>query len=171
MPRSYKKNRRTPRPHNVRGHNRKGYPVNSYARGSGSSTMTTTRSAQVEKKEPKSSAKIPDYAVREMELWSDNDYQTYRHKIALALNYYRKKKRGIFNKQQAIRGIANLHVPRIVGAYKKETGSAYIDEYYIGRMSGADKMQVARAIYPSVMEQVEWYEKHPEDYKKDKGRY
>lgn len=169
------RNRKRPRPHTVRSHTRKGSGVNAYPRGSGSgssSNLPPKVDSKTKGKRWETSAKEKlEGAVNELTLWSDNDQQTYRHKIALALNYYRKKKRGIFNEQRALEGVANLHVPRIIKAYKRETGLNDIYGYQLTRMPKAHKMLVAKEILPGIMEQVEWYEKHPEDYAKDKRRH
>ena len=61
--------------------------------------------------------------VSELKLWFDNDGQMYRSRyIPFLKNYARKKKRGIYDRDLAIKGIKNNLVNDIIKAYAKEFG-------------------------------------------------
>ena len=52
---------------------------------------------------------IDKIAVRELVLYSENDSACYQRYLALFENYAKKKKRGVFNKEKAIKGIVNIY--------------------------------------------------------------
>jgi len=61
--------------------------------------------------------------VYELKLWFDNDQQMYRSRyIPFLKNYARKKKRGIYDRDLAIKGIKNNLVNDIIKGYEKDIG-------------------------------------------------
>ena len=66
---------------------------------------------------------IQEEWVDELKLWFDNDGQMYKSRyIPFLKNYARKKKRGIYEKELAIKGIKNNLVNDIIKAYSKDMG-------------------------------------------------
>ena len=80
---------------------------------------------------------IDKEAVRELVLFSENDQQCYDRYLALYENYAKKKKRGVFKKSQAIKGIVNIYIPFCIRKYKKDFGG-------FPRMSLAEKNYMAK---------------------------
>lgn len=122
----------------------------------------------------RSQVTVPEPAVREMELWLDNTYELYQRKEAWTLNYARKMNKGKYNRQKALEGIANNLVPEVIKDYRKNNGD-FMDvgegrSYYLGRVSKADKMAMARPMLESIEEEAEWKIKNdPESLKIQRG--
>ena len=77
--------------------------------------------------------------IRELELFSDNDQQSYKKLMAINQNYALKRKKGIWDKKKAITGLSNLHSTFVVSRYRKEYG--------LGSVSKEDKMALAKETY------------------------
>ena len=77
--------------------------------------------------------------VRELELFSDNDEQSYKKLMAINENYALKRKKGIWDKKKAIIGLSNLHSTFVVSRYRKMFG--------LGSVSKEDKMALAKETY------------------------
>ena len=80
---------------------------------------------------------IDKIAVRELVLYSENDSACYQRYLALFENYAKKKKRGVFNKEKAIKGIVNIYIPFCARKYRKDFGG-------FPRLTHADKMYMAK---------------------------
>lgn len=61
--------------------------------------------------------------AKELELFYENDEQLYRQSQAFVENYNRKKKRGVYKKELAIKGIKNNFIPAVIRKYNKEHGN------------------------------------------------
>lgn len=85
--------------------------------------------------------------ARELGLFIENDGTLYRQITTyLIKNYARKKAKGIFDKQQALKGIVNSLVEAGRRKYIRDFGS-------IGGVVSADtKMEVAKYLYPHINE-------------------
>lgn len=118
---------------------RGGYYYDSGARGQ---EMARRKPA----KPPKGEVSIEDWVPDEMEMWSNNIESLQRTRSAWIDNFARKKKRGNFDRDLAIQGIANNFVPQVISEYNKESYDK------IGRTSGADKRKIAEAIFDG----IEW---------------
>ena len=54
-------------------------------------------------------------------------------------NYGRKKSKGLFNKENAIEGIAKNYVPKVIQAYRKDFG--------LGRVNANEKKAIAKEFF------------------------
>ena len=150
--------RKSPRRHQVHTRDPK-YHVPEYGRGMGQLPPAVQQS------------QVPEFVKRELDLVTfASEEQFERLRIAWALNFYRKKRRGIFDRSRAIDGLANNLVPMMTRFYRKKWGD-YIDDFNLSRLSREQKREIAEYVYPAIEEQVRWYESHPEDYKKDSKGY
>mgnify|MGYP003114774217 CR=1 FL=1 len=80
--------------------------------------------------------------VRELELFGDNDSACYKKLMAINENYALKRKRGVWNKEKAIKGLTNLYSPFVVSRYRKEFG--------LGTVSKEDKRALAKETYKTL---------------------
>ena len=86
--------------------------------------------------------------VKELDMYIMNDSDIYRQTyVPLAKNYARKKFRGKFNKELAIRGLKNTVVMRGIEKYRKEFG--------LGVVNDSTKKAIAEELYSSHEELVE----------------
>ena len=93
--------------------------------------------------------------ARELALFADNNEDLYRQKIqSFISNYARKMKRGEFNKQRAIEGLANNLFPEAKKKYIQETG---ID---LGRVDKGTKMLFGKIMLENIM--VDYLEEEAE---------
>jgi hypothetical protein len=72
----------------------------------------------------------------ELEMHYENNQQLYRTVQSWALNFKRKQKRGVYNHDLAVQGIANNFIPMVIRSYKIEYGQ-------IGQVSRATKYWMA----------------------------
>lgn len=80
---------------------------------------------------------IPDkYAMGELNIYIDNDYDTYKRKSWLMANYNKKISKGKYNSTLAQRGVHNLIVVPAARKYQKEYG---------GKFDKATRVGVAKA--------------------------
>ena len=82
---------------------------------------------------------IDKILVRELQLYSENDQACYKKLMAINENYALKRKRGVWNKEKAIKGIVNLYCNFCIAKYRRDFG--------IGKVSQADKMYWAKDVY------------------------
>jgi len=101
------------------------------------------------KKTRSSGDNLDKVSVREFRLYAMNDYSTYRHLEAFAVNYAKKKVKGTYNNTLAIKGIANNVVPRILQKYKKDYGLS-------GTVSEAGRKKVAQGLLHDIEELIQW---------------
>jgi hypothetical protein len=116
---------------------------------------------------------VPDYAVRQLNLTTIGSEERFgRLQDDWARNFYRKKKRGVFNEDLAVKGLANSYVPEMIQFYKKEYGDSgerknFIGDYDLNRVSKEDKVQIAKEdVLPDVMEKIRYIESRPVDEQK-----
>lgn len=77
--------------------------------------------------------------ARELELYIMNDYKLYEQLQAFLNNYTLKKKKGVFDKQKAIKGLENV-VRSAITKYNRELGS-------IGSVNSATKKLISRSLF------------------------
>ncbi len=105
----------------------------------------------------KSSQTVDLHWARELALFIENDGDLYRQQYrSIVLNYARKKMKGTFDKEQAIKGIINL----------VETGRRRYSRGMVVPMNGATKEACARELYPGVMDEVNFVYKQMMKLKK-----
>lgn len=68
-----------------------------------------------------------EIAARELILYAENDQPLYKRFLYWKENFDAKKKRGVYNRELAIKGLENNYVPEIIKKYKKEFGLGNID--------------------------------------------
>ena len=125
--------------------------------------QTGTAHLNVPKTMSPKQATIPDYAVRELDLYWENDKPLYHISEAWSLNFARKMKSGKYNHDLALKGIRDNFVPEVVKKYRKEgygDNPNFIEDYYLGKVSKADKEALAKVILPNIEEQAEYLYKN-----------
>jgi len=63
---------------------------------------------------------VDQHLVRELELFYENDYQLYQMGNSWKKNFARKIKRGKYNHNLAVKGIANNYIPQVIRKYRKQ---------------------------------------------------
>jgi len=138
------------------------YPLSRRKIGTG--TMSTgTAHLNVPKAMTPKTATIPDYAIRELDIYWENDEPLYRISEAWSLNFARKMKAGRYNHDLALKGIRDNFVPEIVKKYRKEDygdNPNFIEDYYLGKVSKADKEALAKVVLANIEEQAEYLYKN-----------
>lgn len=107
----------------------------------------------------KFSGEIDKHRARELAMAAANEYELYRTQEAWEENFAKKIKNGKFNRSLAVKGIANNFVPRIITYYNKNYGN-------VGKVSLAEKRQVAAELMPSIVEGAKYRLKKMQDKKK-----
>lgn len=88
--------------------------------------------------------------AREIHLVESNDGDLYRQQVhPSALNFARKKKAGIFNREKAIKGLANNLVVNAIKRYKKEQRD-------IGSVSAKTKRRIAELWLPQIEDEADF---------------
>lgn len=81
--------------------------------------------------------------ARELLLYSENDADLYRQSYMPWLENLRKKKdKGQYDHEQAVKAIYKYHVPRIILKYRKDFG--------LGQVDSETKMMLARDVVSNI---------------------
>lgn len=90
---------------------------------------------------PKKTESIDVHAVREMELYIDNDYDLYKNLyVDWYNNFAQKRKTGRFDKELAIKGLAQNFVPRAITKYNRVFGPGM-------KLTAIEKLLVGKHCY------------------------
>lgn len=96
----------------------------------------------VTKKQPAKPVYIDEHAVNETILYGANEYDLYQNLyIDWYNNFAQKRKTGRFDKELAIKGLAQNYVPMIIMKYNKTFGRGSIT------LNAAEKVEVAKHFY------------------------
>ena len=97
---------------------------------------------------------VDKHAVNEIVLFIRNDSQLYRQQwTPIVLNYAKRKVKGTFNKQLAVKGVVNL-VNTGIQKYKREFGLQGAAEYGLSRVSMETKQAAAKELLGFMMEEI-----------------
>jgi len=79
----------------------------------------------------RTSSPADEHAANELiNMFAVNDESLYRTLMAWKANFERKKKSGVFNKELAIKGLANNYLPVVINKYRHDFPDNYSE--YIG---------------------------------------
>lgn len=73
-------------------------------------------------------SKIDNSMVDELVLYEANDEPLYRIEEAWVSNYSKKVKKGVFDRELALKGIVNNFVPMIAKKYRQEFGLSIVNK-------------------------------------------
>lgn len=94
------------------------------------------------------------WAIGEVRLWAMNTQSLYNNLMVDWLkNFQRKMKRGVFNIDLAVRGIADNFVPRVITDYNKNFPNSKLP-----KISLSGKYQLGRDFVNDIMEAIEYKE-------------
>ena len=77
--------------------------------------------------------------AREIELFADNEYKLYQKLQAIHTNYALKRKRGVWDKEKAIKGLVTMYVTPAITEYRRQFG--------LGSVNSATKTAIAKEVY------------------------
>lgn len=85
-------------------------------------------------------------AKTELQLYIDNDSELYKTKTALIKNYSRRRKKGKFDNEKAVKGVENNLVDKGARKYQKEFGGVKFPRDVRHGVAVAETREIIRGI-------------------------